>query len=405
MATNLKDLKITSADLVKQGANPDAHIRLFKRKDTPSNVEPSDSFVGKIAAAIAGVIKKTAAANVAKEAETFSEELQERKLREVCNQVWDYAYALDNSICSILYDGELTEEQKRDTMFTSLDEFAETLRNSIPNWASGKKYDIDSTTVAKTAIQKAAFDELIRKYAKAVENGADTDPDNDGNANQRTTLNDDKIEKNKKTIQTKEETDTMKIDKSKMTAEEQAMLAEFEKKYGTEEKALAEGAGMIKSFSPETEPELHPEVKKALADFDTVSKAQTAKIEELTKSLEIANLITVAKKYEIIGKKTDELAAKLYDLKKAGSTHYDDTIALLDEQVALVEKSGIFSEFGKNTSGTGDVDDQLGIAADEIQKSADGGNMTDTDAIIKAFENNPDLAAEYEKTYRGGNQA
>ena len=31
MANKLKDLSVTSVDLVDQGANPDAHIRLFKR--------------------------------------------------------------------------------------------------------------------------------------------------------------------------------------------------------------------------------------------------------------------------------------------------------------------------------------------------------------------------------------
>ena len=31
-ATKLKNLSVTSVDLVDQGANPDAHIRLFKRR-------------------------------------------------------------------------------------------------------------------------------------------------------------------------------------------------------------------------------------------------------------------------------------------------------------------------------------------------------------------------------------
>lgn len=30
-ATKLKDLSITSVDLVDRGANPDAHVKLFKR--------------------------------------------------------------------------------------------------------------------------------------------------------------------------------------------------------------------------------------------------------------------------------------------------------------------------------------------------------------------------------------
>ena len=39
MATKLKHLKITKVDFVDEGANPDAHIMLFKRKpEEPSLV-------------------------------------------------------------------------------------------------------------------------------------------------------------------------------------------------------------------------------------------------------------------------------------------------------------------------------------------------------------------------------
>ena len=33
MATKLKHLKVTNVDFVDEGANPDAYIKLFKRKD------------------------------------------------------------------------------------------------------------------------------------------------------------------------------------------------------------------------------------------------------------------------------------------------------------------------------------------------------------------------------------
>lgn len=198
----------------------------------------------------------------------------------------------------------------------------------------------------------------------------------------------------------------MKFDKSKMTPEEKATLAEFEKKFGIAEEpdadGVAKGTGTTESaVSAQSNTELHPEVKKALDEAAEVRKAQDAKIEELTKSLEVANLTTIAKKYEIIGKKADELAPKLYELKKAGGTVYDDYVALLDEQTAMVEKSGMFTELGRNTNGSAGVSDQIGIAAAEITKGANG-DVTSADAIIKAFENNPELAAQYENEYRGG---
>jgi hypothetical protein len=134
-------------------------------------------------------------------------------------------------------------------------------------------------------------------------------------------------------------------------------------------------------------------VKKAL-DENKILKAQ---MEEMQKNLEIKDLTAVAKKYEIIGKKADELAPKLYDLRKAGGTAYDDFVGLLDEQLTLVEKGGIFGEIGSSRSGSPGTGDELGIIAAEIRKSNSG--MSVEEAIAKAFEENPELAAKYEHEY------
>lgn len=124
-------------------------------------------------------------------------------------------------------------------------------------------------------------------------------------------------------------------------------------------------------------------------------------MEELKKSLAIERLTAFAKKYEVLGKNAGELAAKLYELKKAGGTVYDDYVALLDENVTTLTKSDMFSEIGKNTHGSAGTVQTLGIKAAELAKSADGG-MSGPEAIIKAFEENPELAAQYEAEYRGG---
>ena len=189
----------------------------------------------------------------------------------------------------------------------------------------------------------------------------------------------------------------MKIDKSKMTPEEQAILADFEKRYGDGEQAVPDNDITDNIVQP---PELHPEVKKALSEFEEFKKAKNAEIEELRKSLEMEKLTAVAKKYEIIGKKSDELANKLYELKKAGGTVYDDYVALLDENLNTVEKSGLFSEIGKNTSGFAGAIEKIGIAAAEVQKNANG--VSNPDAVVKAWEDNPELALEYEREYMGG---
>lgn len=219
----------------------------------------------------------------------------------------------------------------------------------------------------------------------------------------------------------KEETDTMKIDKSKMTPEEQATLAEFEKKYGIEDSGEGGGTpapenapagGVEKGAEPPAaqEPpaapaasaggELHPDVAKALSDFQAFTKQQSEEIETLKKCLEIERLTAAAQKYEILGKRAPELAEKLYTLKKAGGTVYDDYVALLDESVAAVTKGGLFSELGSSRQGSAGAGQTLGVKAAELAKSARGG-MAASDAIIKAWEENPELAAQYEAEYFG----
>lgn len=192
----------------------------------------------------------------------------------------------------------------------------------------------------------------------------------------------------------------MKIDKSKMTPEEQATLAEFEKKYGIAEPS----EGGIPTPTPASDAAdggtLHPEVRKALAEFQEMTKRRDAEVAELKKSLELERLTTFAKRYEVLGKKAPELAEKLYELKKAGGTVYDDYVALLDESVATLTKGGLFGEIGSSRQGSAGTEQTLGIKAAELTKSVQGG-MTAPDAIIKAWEENPELAAQYEAEYFG----
>jgi hypothetical protein len=397
MANKLKNLKITSTDLVDQGANPDAHIRLFKRKTAP-DAAPADpapeTLLQKAIAALQGVFGE---APVKKSANTFDEEMQQERQRKVTGQMWDFCYALCDSLSSITWDDELTDDDKRNKMNTSIDQFASTMREAIPLWSAGNTIEVqnDGSVVAKSA----ALDELLLKYAKAV-GGSTNENDTKKSANSQ-----------------KEETDTMRIDKSKMTPEELTAYEAIEKKYGMAEPegttptaapadagngngSVAKGAEQSAGETGSAAPDMHPEVKKALADMAEIRKAQTAEIDELKKSLEIKDLTMVAKKYEIIGKKAEELAPKLYDLKKAGGTAYDDFVGLLNEQVTLVEKSALFSEIGTARGGISGSDAKLETAIAEVRKN--NSDISSPEAVVKAFENNPEMSAEYDANYMKG---
>lgn len=138
--------------------------------------------------------------------------------------------------------------------------------------------------------------------------------------------------------------------------------------------------------------ELHPAVKKALEEM-----------EEMKKSYEMREMHEVAKKYASLGKKEDELAETLYDMKKSSPNAYDSYVAVLDEQLDLVEKSGLFGEIGKSGRGLpagANTVDKIENIATEIQKSEP--TMSRMEAINKAWEQHPELVAEYEEEYQGG---
>lgn len=409
MANKLKDLSVTSVDLVDQGANPDAHIRLFKRGG-----ETADPDIGLFEKFLKWFRKGYAAATqeedvdggespeteeVEKEAQTFTENLTREQMHYVTEEMFDCSYALSDSFASILCDDTLTTEAKQSLMAKSLDEFTETVKAALPEWAAGKRMETNDKTagIQKSRDQQQALDKLLKSYDLGGE-----------------------VAETKETNE-KEVTDTMNIDKSKMTPEERATLETLEKKYGVA-KSEDGTAGAPVAEAPAAEPtpapaetpatpetpaaeepasaDLHPEVAKALADFQELTKRQNAEMEELKKSLEIERLTSVAKKYEVLGKKPEELAKKLYDMKKAGGSVYDEYIALLDESVSTVEKSGLFGEIGSNNQGSAGAEAALGMKAAELAKSATDG-MASPDAIVKAWEENPELAAEYEKKYTG----
>lgn len=385
MPTKLKGLKITSTDLVDQGANPDAHIRLFKRNSdngSEGTLPEKETFFHKFAAAMENALRQCAPNDIKKKTEMFSEKLYAEQVRDLTYETYGYCDALSDSLRSIISDSEKSTEEKLELMNKSIEQFTAAIKAAAPLWANGK-----SANAANTITKNSPESES----KPSDHNGA--------------TISIPDITVGK----TKEETD-MKFDKSKMTPEEIQTLESLEKRYGIADDAAPaanEPKGVEKNATPPVEtpaapaPEgIHPDVKKALDEFETVKKAQLEEIESLKKSLEIERLTTFAKKYEIIGKNADELAAKLYDLKKAGGTVYADYVALLDENLTAVEKGGLFTAIGSDNSGTTDTVGKITAAAGEIAKSANTG-MT-PEAVVKAWESNPDLAQAYEAEYRNG---
>lgn len=160
---------------------------------------------------------------------------------------------------------------------------------------------------------------------------------------------------------------------------------------------------------PPAAPETPKKTEKAeVEDMDDAKKsaapapelqAALDELADLKKSFAMKEMTEVAKKYAPLGKNEAELAKTLYDMKQSNEANYNAYIAILDESLGLVEKSGLFAEIGKSAGGQGTANSAVEKAeakAKDIMKSDP--NMDYDTAIAKAWED-PDLMAEYDAEY------
>ncbi len=418
MATKLKNLKIRKVDFVDEGANPDAHIRMLKRRDgeTQTAEEDHQKGTGSILKRLFGFIGKAAGMNQEEidsaideiqkgDSLSFNEKINEVKNYKIADEMWDTCYALQSSLCSILNDEELDSTSTQTAMQESLDEFYAVVQESIKEWSSGKSASIvrksEEVSEAELEIMKSAVERLNETIEKACKDTKKEKSEEDGSEN------------NEKPKGDEEE---MKIDKSKLTDAERAFLESIEKRCGVEEGDASGSGNVAAALAEQTPPPAEQTVTKSAPEkseetpagqedgqdniYKGLHPAVKAELESLKKFREDAEareLTEVAKRYAIIGKTEAELVPLFKNLRAAGGTAYNDMIAVLDQAVATVEKSGAFSEIGKSGHGSGAV----GAAEAKVEAIAKGYMEKDSSldyasAMAKAWEDNPELMAEYE---------
>lgn len=194
----------------------------------------------------------------------------------------------------------------------------------------------------------------------------------------------------------------MKIYKSNFSAEE---LAQWEALVAKGAVAPEEAQEEMEGYEPEFPPK-KPAKKAEVEDMEKSAspeiKAALEELQELKKSIEMKDMTEIAKKYAPLGKKEDELAQTLYDMKKSNEANYNAYVAILDESLAMVQKSGLFTEVGKSAGGystAGGAVAKVEAAANEIMKS--DASMTREEAVAKAWIDHPELVREYEAEYKG----
>lgn len=421
MATKLKNLKITKVDFVDEGANPDADIMLFKRREEAPAAAAEDDVLDKDSRSLMKRLLDAFRATfssiepgdgepVDKSATSFTEEYRLRNLDKIVDDMWNLCYALNNSLCSIICDEEMDASQKQSAMTDSVNEFEETIRQAIESWMAGEPCGI----VAK----EYAEEELSKRLVKVMT----TTRDRLSEIIEKSSAESDKDAFNNKP---KGEATDMKFDKSKMTPAERAMLEQFEKNYGMEDNAAT--AAEVQPAAPSMGAVIEATMKSAFAAATQQAQAQAqasapaapaaaddggdiykgmspemkAEFESLKKfkeDTEDAALHAVAKGYEIIGKKEEDLFPVLKALKQTNQTAYDQMVATLDSAKAAVEKSGVFGEIGKSGTGSAQQGGALKEAeskAAELMKSKNG--LTWAQAIDQVLQADPELAKRYEK--------
>ena len=418
MATKLKNLKVTKVDFVDEGANPDAHIRLFKSRDEtmpregqkenkhPGVLKRLITFIAKAAGLEAEEIDAVVEEVEKGGSESFSDRLNEVRNRKIADEIWDICFALQTALCSVLNDSELDGAEVLSAMKESAEEFHTAIQDSIQQWADGREAGIIKKDAAISMEELEVMKSAKERLSDAIEKACATEE----------TKNDQDVKG--------EEEMGMKIDKSRMSPAELAFYESIEKRYGTEDSQDAaggeqqmraleatvaksavqqQGAGngillVVSEGQEGVEPEtasasdniykgIHPEVKAELEELKKFRKAAEEK--ELTE---------IAKRYAIIGKKAEELVPMLKGLKAAGGSAYEDMIAVLDQAVDTVEKSGLFSEIGKSGHGSGAegaVETQIDAIAKGYMK--EDVSMDYTAAVAKAWEDHPELMSQYEE--------
>lgn len=350
MPQKLKHLKITSVDLCPQGANPDAYIQLCKSMDPPDS-PPGEGFFNRFLSAIGKLMGKTQEEieGVAKDASLFSATAASVRNRRVCDEIWDYMYAIRESLDSILTDPDISSEERQAMMSQSVTQFTGAIMAAIPTWAGGNPVGKSSKPPTVSATKS--------------ENGEVLD---------------------------------MEFEKSKMSPEDLAALEVLEKKYGAAATSPAPppAAPALPDTAPETvnttksdaPPQDNAELKKALDQLDA-----------LNKRLRTGEMEKFAEKYAPLGENPAELAKTLMAMQDAGQETYDAFVKRLDDSLALVEKTGLFKEIGSSQSG-GAVSalSKIESAVKELQKANPA--LSHAEAFVKVCEDNPTLAREYEQS-------
>lgn len=368
--TLLKHMDLNSVDFVRRGANPDAHIMIKKSYDSEDDDVEKQPFFKTLVAAI----KKAISGEEPEETEM--------DIQKSADDMQYFTDCLAESYDSIMGDTTLTKSEKIDMIAKSTNEFTDTMEDYLSSVSSH--------------VGKSTHDAIDYPLSKNnSEGGYETMGINLENVDKSLLTSDEAAQLDALIAKACK---TQKADENNLPDESSVQASE--KKPPFFGKKPTEGENPDEGEQPTEKGKDETEVEKALRE-------ELKAVQDLRKSMEMKEYMDIAKKYESIGKKPEELAKTLYDMKQAGEEVYKSYVDALDEQVSIVEKSGLFVELGKSgsaglsyvTVGKSEAEGKIEALAAEIRKS--DASIGYHESIAKAWEQNPDLVAAYDEAYKG----
>lgn len=371
--TKLEDLEVKKIDAVDIGADQKANILIKKRGGAE---EPKGNFFKRFFNAFCdslGVNSEDVRKSMEDEATSFDDVMNEKKIYDVRDQIWNACNSLEQSIVSILLDKEC--EDKQAAIAQSIDQFKAFSDDASKSWIKLERAATDKEdTVVADDFEIAKMQEVIEKSC---------DPE---------TINKEKREKENE----------MAFDISNMTEEEKKealkALQDDANKQDTQ-KRFNSGAG---------EDQIQEAVNKAMSNamedvtknFSDMMAKIMEPIQKRAEEAEQKSLEEVAKKYELLGTKAEELVPVLKSMKATSDEAYNNFIASMDNNLAVIQKSGLFEEIGKSGGAHTGNDDTEGVAkmnakVAEIKKSMP--NLTEVQAQDIVMQNDPELRAMFDK--------
>lgn len=135
MATKLKNMRLTSVDLVRNGANQEADICLFKSADPEKDPVQPTTEEKNIFKRFINWLRENHADDPQDDEEAVEKDYTTfnslNAARENNEKLWQYTNALTESIRSIQMDQDLDKDQKYKLMVQSLDQFDAAMDNLI----------------------------------------------------------------------------------------------------------------------------------------------------------------------------------------------------------------------------------------------------------------------------------